>query len=109
MEQARVINRVIKFQIYPNEEQAQSLSDNMLEYCRVCNFVSQWVFDNDFVFSHKRINDALYYKLVHKFNQWFIHISATREIADYVKENTQMLVGIDRGLRFITVIYDCNL
>ena len=222
MEQARVI----KLQIYPNEEQAQSLSDTMLEYCRVCNFVSQWVFDNDFVFSHKRINDALYYqvradsslnahmvqntfrtvtakyktvqtqllkapvkykdgdeikkyydaqrhlvtkdiywlqkpiqfktpqcdlvrneeysfvdngqmlsistingrikipfrccshfaplldwklgtaKLVYKFNRWFIHISATREISDYVKEGTQTVVGIDRGLRFITVTYD---
>ncbi|MBR1397119.1 MAG: hypothetical protein IJ563_06265 [Selenomonadaceae bacterium] len=45
-------------------------------------------------------------KLVHKFNQWFIHISATRETVDYLKENTQTVVGIDRGLRFITVAYD---
>ena len=54
------VGKVIKLRINPTREQSQQLYDTMVEYARVCNEVSQWVFDNNFTFSHKQLNDTLY-------------------------------------------------
>lgn len=54
------VGKVIKLRINPTYQQSQQLYDTMVEYTRVCNEVSQWIFDNDFIFSHKQLNNALY-------------------------------------------------
>lgn len=45
-------------------------------------------------------------KLVNKLGKWFLHIGATKEIDEYNKENTEHVVGIDRGLNFLLTTYD---
>lgn len=45
-------------------------------------------------------------KLVSLKGNWYLHISATKEVPVLQKENTVHIVGIDRGLRFITTVYD---
>ncbi|SFS35601.1 Probable transposase, partial [Succinivibrio dextrinosolvens] len=37
---------------------------------------------------------------------WYLHIPVTREKEDFKKENVKHIVGIDRGLRFLSVSYD---
>ncbi|GFZ26847.1 RNA-guided endonuclease TnpB family protein [Lactobacillus corticis] len=38
--------------------------------------------------------------------KWYLHISAIKELPDYIKEQSQHVVGIDRGLRFLATTYD---
>ena len=45
-------------------------------------------------------------KLVELKGLWYLHISVTKEVEDFQKENVRHVVGIDRGLRFLTVSYD---
>lgn len=45
-------------------------------------------------------------KLVELNGLWYLHIPVTKEIEDFEKENVKHVVGIDRGLRFLTVSYD---
>ena len=45
-------------------------------------------------------------KILHVGNKWYMHISATKELPDYLKEQSQHVVGIDRGLRFLATTYD---
>lgn len=45
-------------------------------------------------------------KILHTGNKWYMHISASKEIPDYGKEQSQHVVGIDRGLRFLATVYD---
>lgn len=45
-------------------------------------------------------------KIIHVGNKWYMHISATKELPDYLKEQSQHVVGIDRGLRFLATAYD---
>ena len=45
-------------------------------------------------------------KLV-EFNKfWYLHIPVTKVVEEFEKENVKHVVGIDRGLRFLTVSYD---
>ena len=37
---------------------------------------------------------------------WYLHIPVTREIEDFKKDKVKHIVGIDRGLRFLSVSYD---
>ena len=39
-------------------------------------------------------------------NKWYMHVSATKESPDYQRSQTQHVVGIDRGLRFLATAYD---
>ena len=39
-------------------------------------------------------------------DKWMFHISATKELPDYQNTQTQHVVGIDRGLRFLATTYD---
>ena len=45
-------------------------------------------------------------KILQSGDKWYMHISATKELPDYVKESSQHVVGIDRGLRFLATAYD---
>lgn len=45
-------------------------------------------------------------KILQSGDKWYMHISATKELPDYVKESSQHVVGIDRGLRFLATVYD---
>ena len=45
-------------------------------------------------------------KLVELKGLWYLHISVTKTVNDFQKENVRHVVGIDRGLRFLTVSYD---
>lgn len=45
-------------------------------------------------------------KLVKLKGLWYLHIPVTKFVEDFQKENVRHVVGIDRGLRFLTVSYD---
>ncbi|WP_287771225.1 transposase [Megasphaera sp.] len=45
-------------------------------------------------------------KLVELKGVWYLHIPATKVVEEFQKENVRHVVGIDRGLRFLTVSYD---
>ncbi|MCB5735246.1 MAG: transposase [Megasphaera massiliensis] len=45
-------------------------------------------------------------KLVELKGLWYLHISITKAVESFRKENVRHIVGIDRGLRFLTVSYD---
>ena len=45
-------------------------------------------------------------KLVHNQGKWFLHIGITKNVADFDKENSPQIVGIDRGLRFLATAHD---
>jgi transposase, IS605 orfB family len=45
-------------------------------------------------------------KLVELNGLWYLHIPVMKEVEDFEKENVRHVVGIDRGLRFLTVSYD---
>lgn len=45
-------------------------------------------------------------KLVEVNGLWYLHIPVTKAVEDFEKENVKHVVGIDRGLRFLTVSYD---
>ena len=45
-------------------------------------------------------------KLVQLKKNWFLHISVSKTVPDFNKENLNHVVGIDRGLNFLTVSYD---
>nr|DAP36606.1 MAG TPA: endonuclease [Caudoviricetes sp.] len=45
-------------------------------------------------------------KLRNKKRLWFLHISATRNVPEFDASQPKTVVGIDRGLRFITTSYD---
>lgn len=38
--------------------------------------------------------------------KWYLHISATKAVDDFTKDNVQHVVGIDRGLRFVATTFD---
>ena len=45
-------------------------------------------------------------KLLHIRDKWYLHVSATKEVPDYQVRQTEHVVGIDRGLRFLATCYD---
>lgn len=45
-------------------------------------------------------------KLVEFKGLWYLHIPVTKAVEDFQKGNVRHVVGIDRGLRFLTVSYD---
>ena len=45
-------------------------------------------------------------KLVHNQGKWFLHIGITKDVADFDREGSPKIVGIDRGLRFLATSYD---
>ena len=47
-------------------------------------------------------------KLVELKGIWYLHISATKEVPDFTRDDVKHVVGIDRGLRFLETTYDNN-
>lgn len=45
-------------------------------------------------------------KLIKQDNNWYFYISASKDLPDYQLKNTQHVVGIDRGLRFLATCYN---
>ena len=45
-------------------------------------------------------------KLLKIGGKWYLHISATKEVADFDNQTVKHVVGIDRGLRFLATAYD---
>ena len=45
-------------------------------------------------------------KLVELKGLWYLHITVTKIVEDFQNEHVRHVVGIDRGLRFLTVSYD---
>ena len=45
-------------------------------------------------------------KLLQFKNNWYIHLSATTSFSEYELKQTQHIVGIDSGLRFLAACYD---
>ena len=45
-------------------------------------------------------------KLLHVNNKWYLHIAASKDIPELDKQAIKNVVGLDRGLRFITNGYD---
>lgn len=38
--------------------------------------------------------------------KWYLHISATKEVPDYTRDQTTHVVGVNRGLRFLATAFD---
>lgn len=55
-------------------------------------------FDNNWTFGTA--------KIIENKKKWYLHIPVSKYVEEFQKENVQHVVGIDRGLRFITVSYD---
>ena len=45
-------------------------------------------------------------KLIKTSGKWYLHISATKTVADFDNQIVKHVVGIDRGLRFLATTYD---
>lgn len=57
------IGKTFKIKLLPTPEQDQLLHETMMEYTEVCNYVSNWVFENEFPLSPMKINDNLYHAI----------------------------------------------
>lgn len=71
--------------------------DGRVKAIPVCHGFSQY-FDGTWKFGLA--------KLLKTGNKWYLHISATKEVADFDKQEVKHVVGIDRGLRFLATTYD---
>lgn len=71
--------------------------DGRVKATPVCHGFSQY-FDGTWKFGLA--------KLLKSGNKWYLHISATKEVADFDKQEVKHVVGIDRGLRFLATTYD---
>ena len=71
--------------------------DGRVKAIPVCHGFSQY-FDGTWKFGLA--------KLLKTGNKWYLHISATKEVADFDKQTVKHVVGIDRGLRFLATTYD---
>lgn len=45
-------------------------------------------------------------KLIKQSKHWYFYVSASKKLPDYQLDQTQHVVGIDRGLRFLAACYD---
>lgn len=45
-------------------------------------------------------------KLIKRNNRWYFCISATKKLPEYQNSQTEHIVGIDRGIRFLATCYD---
>ena len=60
--------KTIKLRLYPDSDQARSLEEMCEEYRKVCNYVSEYIFNNDFELRPLKLNKLLYYDLRSKYN-----------------------------------------
>ncbi|WP_296326435.1 transposase [uncultured Acidaminococcus sp.] len=79
----------------------QTLSINTLDRRTKCPFESKHF--TEYLNGSYKLGTA---KLVKLKGWWYLHIPVTETVEDFQKENVRHVVGIDRGLRFLTVSYD---
>ena len=71
--------------------------DGRVKVDPICHGFSQY-FDGTWKFGLAR--------LLKSSGKWYLHISATKEVADFDKQTVKHVVGIHRGLRFLATSYD---
>ena len=82
-------------------EEGKILSINTLQGRIKCTFETkgfEQYFKSDF-----KLGTA---KLVESKGNWFLHISATKEVEEFDKTETTNVIGIDRGIRQLMTTYD---
>ena len=82
-------------------DDGQVLSINTLGKRTKCTFESEHF--TEYLNGSYELGTA---KLVELKGLWYLHIPVTKTVEDFQKENVRHVVGIDRGLRFLTVSYD---
>ena len=60
--------KTIKLRLYPDADQIRSFEEMCEEYRKVCNYVSEYIFNNDFELRPLKLNKLLYYDIRSKFN-----------------------------------------
>ena len=78
------------------------LSLNTLQGRKVVNFVCKG-FDKYLDQTKWKFGSL---KLLKLRNKWYVHLSATASLPEYQVSQAEHVVGIDRGLRFLTACYD---
>ena len=86
---------------YSFVDDGQILSINTLEKRTKCSFEGEHF--AEYLDGSYDLGTA---KLVELKGRWYLHIPVTKTVEDFQKENIHHVVGIDRGLRFLTVSYD---
>lgn len=62
------LTKTIKLRLYVNSEQAAMFKQMSEQYRQACNFVSQYIFDNDFELNSAKLNKVLYREVRYKFS-----------------------------------------
>ena len=86
---------------YSFVDEGQTLSINTLSKRTKCTFEGEHF--AEYLDGSYELGTA---KLVELKGLWYLHIPVTKTVEDFQKENVRHVVGIDRGLRFLTVSYD---
>ena len=60
--------KTIKLRLYVNAEQATMFKQMSEQYRQACNFVSQYIFDNEFELNSAKLNKVLYREVRYKFS-----------------------------------------
>ena len=63
-----LLTKTIKLKLYVNSEQIAMFKQMSEQYRLACNFVSQYIFDNDFVLNSNQLNKSLYHSLILNLN-----------------------------------------
>lgn len=64
----KMLVKTIKLQLYPTSEQIELFRETQSVFTEACNFVSNYVFKNDFELSQRKLHDVLYRILRSQFN-----------------------------------------
>ena len=62
------LTKTIKIRLYVNAEQATMFKQMSEQYRQACNFVSQYIFDNEFELNSAKLNKVLYREVRYKFS-----------------------------------------
>ena len=63
-----LLTKTVKIKLYVNSEQITMFKQMSEQYRLACNFVSQYIFDNDFELNSNRLNKELYRDVRVQFN-----------------------------------------
>lgn len=86
---------------YSFVDEGQALSINTLGKRTKCTFEGEHF--AEYLNGSYELGTA---KLVELKGLWYLHIPVTKAVEDFQKEKVYHVVGIDRGLQFLTVSYD---
>lgn len=64
----QTITKTIKLRLYVNSEQNAMFRQMSKKYRQACNFVSQYIFDNDFELNSAKLNKMPYREIRSKFS-----------------------------------------